>query len=214
MSTSRAVLRAGLTGGIASGKSTVAGFLAEFGAFVQDGDRIAHEVMSPGGAAYDAVIERFGRTILDDDGCISRQRLGTIVFSDDGARADLNALVHPEVRREASRRLEAYLVHGRSRVAVFEAALLVETGAYRDHDLLIVVKCRPEIQLQRLVGRGVGLDDARARMRAQAPLERKLALARYVIDTETSLRITREQTRQVFESLSREYDRKYGTGRS
>ena len=207
------MLRAGLTGGIASGKSTVAGFLAELGAFVQDGDRIAHEVMEPGGPAYESVVERFGRDVLDEDGSISRPRLGAVVFADDDARADLNALVHPEVRREAERRLQAYLAHGRAVVVVLEAALLVETGAYRDHDTLIVVKCGPEAQVQRMVARGMSLDDARARLDAQAPLADKLALARYVIDTETSMRITREQTRQVYESMLQEFERKFGDSR-
>ena len=207
------MLRAGLTGGIASGKSTVAGFLAELGAFVQDGDRIAHEVMEPGGPAYEAVVERFGRDVLDEDGSISRPRLGAVVFADDDARADLNALVHPEVRREAERRLQAYLAHGRAVVVVLEAALLVETGAYRDHHTLIVVKCGPEAQVQRMVARGMSLDDARARLDAQAPLADKLALARYVIDTETSMRITREQTRQVYESMLQEFERKFGDSR-
>lgn len=212
MSATRPVLRAGLTGGIASGKSTVAGFLAELGAFVQDGDRIAHEVMGPGGPAHDAVVARFGRGILEDDGAISRARLGALVFADAAARADLNAVVHPEVRREAARRLDAYLLHGGAVIAVLEAALLVETGAYRDHDTLIVVKCSPEAQMQRMLARGMSLPDARARLDAQAPLADKLAVARYVIDTETSFRITREQTRQVYESLLQEFERRFGPG--
>jgi dephospho-CoA kinase len=203
----------GLTGGIASGKTTVAGFLAEMGAFVQDGDRIAHEILEPGGAAYDGVIECFGPSILDRERRILREHLGKLVFEDSEARRSLEAIVHPLIRKEAEARLERYLETGHATIAVFDAALLVETGAHHDHHRLIVVRCSAETQLQRLLARG-GLDPAKAeaRIRAQASLEDKLALADYVIDTETTLRVTRTQTKQVYGALIDDYEARFGNG--
>lgn len=213
MTDSRPVLRAGLTGGIASGKTTVAGFLAELGAFVQDGDRIAHEIMEPGGAAYDGIIECFGASILEKDRTISRQRLGALVFEDSEARRSLEAIVHPLIRRVATDRLERYLRSGHANVAVFDAALLVETGAHADHHRLVVVRCSEETQMRRLVAQGT-LDASRAaaRIRAQAPLEKKLELADYVIDTETTIRETRRQAREVYRSLINDYETMFGSG--
>lgn len=213
MTASRPVLRVGLTGGIASGKTTVAGFLAEMGAFVQDGDRIAHEIMEPGGAAYEGVVECFGEAILERDRTISRQRLAALVFEDSEARRSLEAIVHPLIREVAARRLVRYLRTGHASVAVLDAALLVETGAHADHHRLVVVRCSEQTQMRRLVARGtMDASQAAARIRAQAPLGKKLELADYVIDTETTIKTTRRQTRQVYGSLIDDYEAMFGAG--
>jgi len=205
------VLRVGLTGGIASGKSTVAAALADLGACVVDADRVAHEVMARGGAAYDAVVRRFGRSILAADGTIDRAALARLVFADSAARQELERIVHPVVRAEAERRFRRAALEGGCRVAVFDAALLVETGVYRDFDRLIVARCSCAEQLERLMARdGLSLQEAEARLRAQAPLERKLALADHVIDTTGPVEATRRQAADLWRQLLDEAERRSG----
>lgn len=198
-----------MTGGIAAGKSTVAATLAELGACVVDADELVHRITDPGGAAFDAVVAQFGDEILDGSGRIDRTALGRRVFADPQARRALERIVHPEVRAEAHRLFEAAARERGVRVGVFDAALLVETGAYRDFHKLIVVRCSCETQIRRLVQRGASLADARARLAAQAPLERKLALADYVIDTQGTLDETRRQTRIVYDRLLSDFEREF-----
>jgi len=195
-------LRVGLTGGIACGKSTVAATLADCGAAVVDADAVAHEVTAPGGAAFDEVVARFGRELLDEGGRIDRARLGRIVFADEAARRELEAMVHPHVRRESRRRLDQQARRLGARVAVLEAALLVETGAWREFDRLVVVACSRRVQIERIVGRD-GLDETEAQRRidAQAPLARKTALADHVIETDGPIERTRQRAREVYAAL-------------
>jgi dephospho-CoA kinase len=207
----RPILRAGLTGGIASGKTTVAGFLEELGAYRIDADRISHALMEPGGAAYESVIERFGREILDAAGRIRRSALAAIVFADPAALEALNALTHPRVTEEIDRRVRLYAEIGHSPLVVVDAALLVESGIYRSLHKLIVVRCSREAQLRRLLARGgLGPEEASARIESQAPLEVKLAVADYVIDTETTLRETRREAERVHASLLADFERTFG----
>ena len=197
------MLRVGLTGGLASGKSTVAGLFRELGAFHLDADRLAHELIAPGGSAERGVISRFGGGILGPDGSIDRKALAAVVFSDPQALADLNALVHPEVRREIAERIAAREAGASpSEVALVDAALLVESGIHRDLDALIVVACPESVQIARAVARG-GLteDEARARVAAQAPLADKLAVADHVIDNGGSLDETKRQMLRVWDAL-------------
>ena len=211
MKSSRPILRVGLTGGIASGKTTVAHILAELGAFVVDADQLAHAMMQPGGKAYDPVVQRFGKEILDDDGRIVRARLARQVFEDKVARRDLNSIVHPEVRAAAERRIAEYARHGRAMIAVFDAALLVESGRYQDFHRLVVVRCRRQTQIRRLLARdGLSTTDAEARIDSQAPVEEKLAVADYVIDTEGTLRETRKQIEGVYAALLNDFKRECG----
>lgn len=204
------ILKVGLTGGIASGKSTVAAMLSSYGAFVVDADRLVHEITSPGRAEFDRVVSRFGSAILDDSGEIDRGRLGQIVFADSEGKQALEEILHPGVRAEAARRFEDAARELKIPIGVFDAALLVETGAYRDYHRLIVVRCSPETQIGRLRERnGLSLEQAEARLAAQAPLEHKLAVADYVIDTEGSLEETREQTAWIFEQLQRDFDQEF-----
>jgi dephospho-CoA kinase len=202
MTSSPPILKVGLTGGIAAGKSTVAAIFRALGAFVVDADDIARRLMAPGESIHREVVERFGDAILDDDGAIERKKLADMVFHDPRARSHLNAIVHPAVRGEADRLMDRCARSGRSKVAIYDAALLVETGAYRDLDRLIVVRCSPETQLRRLELRdGIDSDDATARLASQASLEDKIAAADYVIDTDGSLEETRSQTVRVYEEL-------------
>ena len=197
------MLRVGLTGGLASGKSTVAGFFRELGAFHIDADRLAHELVAPGGGAEREVISRFGGGIIGTDGAIDRKALAAIVFSDPVALADLNALVHPKVRKEIAQRIADHAAGASpAEVALVDAALLVESGIHRDLDALIVVACPEPIQIARAVARG-GLTEAeaRARVAAQAPLARKLAVADHVIDNGASLLETKRQVRGVWDEL-------------
>lgn len=209
--TARSILRVGLTGGIASGKTTVAGFFAEMGALVLDADRIAHDMIRKGGEAHAAVVERFGKAVLDAEGDVDRRVLGSVVFRDDAALAALNAIVHPRILPEVERRIRLYLNYGHATLAVLEAALLVEAGLYRALDRLVVVRCSKDAQVQRLVSRqGFTPEEALARIATQASLESKLAVADYVIDTETTLRETREQTTRVFAALVADFESRFG----
>ena len=207
MISGRPILRAGLTGGIASGKSTVAGFLAGLGACVLDADELARQAMSPGGPVHDSVLRRFGNGMAGPEGSIDRPRLAARVFGDPAELAALNEIVHPAVRAEAARRFEQCAETGRFRVGVLDAALLVETGYYSDLDRLIVLRCSPETQRTRLRARPeLAPGEAAARLAAQAPLEHKLAVADYVIDTDLALEETRRQTERVWAALLSDYE--------
>lgn len=207
----RPILRVGLTGGIASGKSTVAAIFAEHGAFILDADRISHELILPEGAAYREVVQRFGPSIVMSDGTVDRTALGRIVFSDAEARVDLNAIVHPRVREEIHRRIDAYASTGHGTVAMVDAALLVESGIHETLHRLIVVRCSRDSQIRRLLSRaGLTAAEAEARIEAQAPLESKLAVASYVIDTDTTLHETRAQADRVWAALRQDFEQECG----
>ncbi len=201
MTAGTATLRVGLTGGIASGKSTVATFFRRHGALVIDADLVAHEVLEPGGPAHDEVVARFGPAVRDAYGRIDRNVLGPLVFGDPRARRDLEAIVHPRVRQEIDRRIGAGGEPGSAPIAIVDAALLVETGGWREYHRLVVVSCSPDVQRQRLRERGLADADIERRLAAQAPLDAKLAVAHYVIDAETSLARTEDRTSEVWRAL-------------
>ncbi len=207
----REILHVGLTGGIASGKTTVARILSEHGAFVLHADELAHEVIAPGGVAYEAVIEQFGREILDERGYINRSTLGRMVFHDAEAREQLNAIVHPAVRSEYANRIAEYVPLGHAPIAVFDAALLVEAGIHTEFQRLIVTSCDHGAQIRRLLQRNnLSVEEAQTRIDTQLPLERKLAFADYVIDTGETLRSTRMQTDKVYTQLVSDYETEIG----
>jgi dephospho-CoA kinase len=197
------VVLIGLSGGFASGKSTVAGMLEARGAVVIDADRIAHEVISARGPAYPAVVDRFGPGILAPDGDIDRGKLARTVFNDPDARRDLEALTHPEIFAEIARRLAAE--RERAGVVVLDAALLVETGAHRGllpMAALVVVAAEPEDQIERAARRrGLTRQEARARIASQAPIEAKLAAADYVIDNRGDLAELERNVDALWEDL-------------
>ena len=203
------MLRVGLTGGIATGKSTVAAILRELGCHLLEADKIAHLFIEPGGAAYDDVVREFGPGILTPDGRVDRTKLGAIVFADPLRLARLNAIVHPHVLAEQDRELAAIERAEPHAIAVVEAALLIEAGYTDRLDCLVVTWCTPEQQLARLTrqdaglgaGRGLTLEQARQRIATQMPLEEKRRVADEVIDCSGSLEHTREQTMALFARL-------------
>ncbi|MBE3562905.1 MAG: dephospho-CoA kinase [Hydrogenibacillus schlegelii] len=171
----------GLTGGIASGKSTAARLFAERGAAVVDADRLAREAVEPGTTALTAIVRRFGAGVLRPDGRLDRAALGRIVFRDAAARRDLEAIVHPEVRRRMQASIERFRAAG-APVIVLEVPLLFETGLDRAVDLTVVVYVDEAEQLRRLMARdGLDREEAEARLRAQLPMEEKRARADVVL---------------------------------
>jgi dephospho-CoA kinase len=197
----------GLTGGIASGKSTVAKLLEAKGAQIIDADVIAREVVEPDEPAYQDIVERFGRGVVASDGSIDRAALGEIVFADDQARRDLESITWPRIYQEISRRLEE--ARHDDGVVVLDAALLVESSVQsgdrgRDIglDALVVVAAKVEDQIERLANdRKMPEDQARARMAAQAAQEKKLALADYVLDNRGSLKMLERNVEVLWDDL-------------
>jgi dephospho-CoA kinase len=197
------MLTAGLTGGIASGKSTVAAFFEEAGADLIDADRIAHEVVRRGLPAYRDIVAHFGRRVLLGDGEINRQLLATIIFNDPAERRSLEEIVHPMVRTETARRLEIIRRARPDAVVVVDVPLLFETGTGQEYDAVLVVYIPETLQLARLVARdGLTETAALARIRSQMPIERKKSLATYVIDNSGSIEDTRAQVLAIFHQLS------------
>ena len=186
----------GLTGNIGTGKSTVLQMLAELGAEIIDADKLAHEVIAPGGPAYGAVVETFGQDIVKPDGQIDRGKLGDIVFRDPEALARLEALVHPAVLARTQELIE----QAEAPVVVVEAIKLLESGLARQLcDAVWVVTCRPEQQLARVMAqRGLTEAQARLRMEAQPPQEEKIAQADVVIDNSGTIEETRKQVRAAW----------------
>jgi len=192
--------RIGLTGNIATGKSTVGRMLASLGAELIDADKVAHAVMTPVGSAYAGVVEAFGPGIVDDAGEIDRRALGRIVFADPGALERLEALVHPAVIAEVNQRIARSL----ATAVVVEAIKLLESGMAESYDAIWVTTCSEETQLVRLMEtRGLSREDALARIRAQAPQAEKVLRADVVVDTEGTLASTRVQVEAAWADLQR-----------
>jgi dephospho-CoA kinase len=190
----------GLTGGIGSGKSTVSARLAAHGAVVVDADAIVREVQAPGTPVLAAIVERFGPGVLAPDGSLDRQALADIVFGDDAALADLNAVVHPAVGAEIARRLEE--AAGTDGVVVLDVPLLVESGR-DDMAALLVVDVDPDVAVRRVVEqRGMREDDVRARIARQASRADRLARATHVIDNSGSREDLERRVDEVWEQLS------------
>ena len=187
------MLRLGLTGGIASGKSAVAAVLRELGFAVLDADGLAHKLIEPGQPAYDEVVQEFGPSIIDPSGRVDRSKLGAIVFADQPKLDRLNAIVHPRVAEVVFSQFEAWRRSGVRDAAFVEAALLIESGIHKKLDGLVVAWCRPEQQLERLLARGLSEIEARRRIAAQLPVVKKLRLATEKIDCSGRLEETRSQ---------------------
>ena len=173
------MLRIGLTGGIGSGKSTVAGLLAARGARIVDADRIAREVVEPGTPGLEAVVAAFGQEVLTPEGALDRPALAAVVFADPDARRRLDGIVHPLVRARAA---ELVAAAPPDAVVVQDVPLLVETGQAGSYDLVLVVEADLDTRVRRLVGRGLVEEDARARIAAQASDEQRRAVADVVLD--------------------------------
>ncbi|MGD0014905.1 MAG: dephospho-CoA kinase [Bryobacteraceae bacterium] len=196
------MLRVGLTGGLATGKSFVGQALASLGCHLIRADELGHAALEPGGEAYAAVVGEFGGGILEPDGRISRRRLAAAVFGDPARLAALNRLVHPPVIRreeELLAELEARDPHG---IAVLEAAILIENGSYRRFRKIILAVCRDEQQIERARERdGLTLPEALARLARQMPLEEKRKFADYIVDTSGTKEDTLRQVRETYNLL-------------
>jgi len=208
------LLKVGLTGGIASGKSVVGEMFATLGAQVVQADLIAHQLMQPGEAVYEAVVHRFGRGILNPDGTVSRPKLAEAAFGKRGKSgqnrvAELNRIVHPAVIKRQEQWMEEVGRKDPQAVAFVEAALILEAGAGKRFDRLIVVTCRPEQRVERWAQRlKVDLETARGeverRIASQLADEEKIKAADYVIDNSDSFDETRRQVAEVFRKLQEE----------
>lgn len=193
----------GLTGGIASGKSTIASRLAEHGAVVVDADRIAREVVEPGRPALAAIAERFGPGVVAADGSLDRAALGAIVFADEESRLALNAITHPAVLEESTARFAAAGAADPGAVVVYDVPLLVESANEYPFELVVVAHAAADTRVERLVAlRGMDRSEAERRIRSQATDEERLAVADVVIDTDGSLQHTRDQVDALWERLT------------
>ena len=193
------MLLVGLTGGIASGKTTVSAMLAERGAEVIDADHIARQVVMPGTPAWCKIRDHFGPGVLHPDGQLDRQALADIVFADKSKLALLNEITHPAIFARIADRLEAH--HGQDVVVVLDAALLIEAGLAGGVDVVVVVHSPREIQVERLAAKGVGATDARNRIASQLEPEKRLASADIVIDNGGSLEDLSRQVDTLWEDL-------------
>lgn len=198
------MLRVGLTGGIASGKSTVASLLRDYEYPVLDADSIARELLEPGQNAYKEVVREFGDGILVRGGAVDRSKLGAIVFSDAKKRERLNQILHPRIQEVVAQWFAALDRPGGPDMAFEDAALILEAGAKKNMDRVVVCWCRPEQQLERLQQRGLSAVDAKLRIAAQMPMDEKRRLADEQIDCSGSIEETHRQVKAVIAKLKQE----------
>ena len=195
------MLKVALTGGIATGKSYVLEQFRKRGVPCLDADVLAHGVMSAGTEATQAIAARFGPEVLGADGAVDRKKLAPIVFADAAARRELEAIVHPAVRRAIAAGLRAFELLGGSAFAIVDVPLLYETGYASQFDRVIVTACLPDLQIARLVGRGMSEAEARQRRAAQMPAVDKASRADFVIETDGSFEETNGQVERVHQNL-------------
>lgn len=193
------MLKLGLTGGIACGKSVVRRRLEERGIPALDADAVVHRLLGPGTEVARRIGDAFGEGVMAKDGSVDRKALGGIVFGDEEARKKLNAIVHPEVWREIERFFES---KASEPLALVDAALMIETGSYRLYDAVIVVHCPAELQRERLMARdGISREEAELRIRSQMPIEEKKRFATHLIDTSGSMDETLSQVDELASRL-------------
>lgn len=197
------ILTVGLTGGIASGKSTVARWLAALGCMTIDADGIVARLYRPGAAGHEALVGAYGKSILRDDGEVDRPKLAGIAFASAAEAQKLNALIHPLVIAEEQQIIadEASRFPGRNRIVVVEATLLLEAGGKQRYDKIVVVDVDPETQLARAAGRGMAREEAARRMAHQMPRQERLRQADYVIDNSGDMRSAEVATHRVYHAL-------------
>jgi len=196
------ILKVGLTGGIATGKSTVARHFEERGAAVADADAFARTLVEPGAAGHEPVVREFGAGIVAPGGGIDRPALGRIVFSDPARRARLEAILHPLILAEEEAFIARVAALGGARIAVVNAALLFEAGTWKRYHRVVVVHCSEAMQVERVVERdGLGRDEALMRIRSQMPAAEKVKLAHYAIDTSEGYGATEARAREVWRQL-------------
>jgi dephospho-CoA kinase len=198
------MLKVGLTGGLACGKSFVGEILQGYGCLLIQADELGHAVLAPDGEAYRDVVREFGCEILDASGRIDRRALGLQVFASPGKLAKLNSLVHPAVFQREDQLIAEFAAREPEGIAVVEAAIMIEAGSYRRYSRIVLVACREEQQVERALRReGASEGDVRARLSRQMPLEEKRKFAHFVIDTSGEKEDTVRQTRAVYEELRR-----------
>src|SRR5215216_3813066 len=201
------MLRVGLTGSIGVGKSFVASIFAELGCHVLDADQTAREVVMPGTPGLMAITQEFSEAVLNPDGTLDRKHLGALVFADESRRQRLNYLLHPFIIARQDEIMREWEAEDPNGIGIIDAALMIESGGYRRFDKLIVVHCRPEVQLERLMLRDkLSRDEAERRIHSQMPQEEKQKFADYLIDTSDGFELTRAQTMRVHEALIRAAD--------
>ena len=196
------MLRVGLTGSIAVGKTFVLGVFRELGCAVLDADQVARDVVARGTVGLERVVAAFGEAILNPDGTLDRSRLGSIVFSDEEKRTRLNSIIHPLVFEVQDGWIKQRETEDPDGIAIIDAALMIESGGYRRFDKLIVVWCDPDLQLQRLMSRnGLSEADAGKRIASQMSQDEKKKHADYLIDTSNGFEDTRRQAAEVLHQL-------------
>jgi dephospho-CoA kinase len=202
MSAPRKFLLVGLTGGIATGKSTVSNMLRGLGAEIIDADQLARQVVEPGEPAWREIVEKFGRDVLNPDGTLDRKKLGAIVFANPEQRKRLEAITHPAIRARVKARVDELAARGFAGIVFYDAAILIEALGHQDMDRIVVVMTDEPTQVARLRGRD-GADDAEGRRKiaSQMPLAEKAKLADYVIDNSGDREATAEQVRRLFATL-------------
>jgi dephospho-CoA kinase len=202
------MLSVGLTGSIAAGKSFVTSILSDLGCRTLDADQTAREVVLPGSPGLAALAAAFGTDVLNPDGTLNRQQVGKIVFADEERRQELNRILHPFIIARQDEIIREWEREDPKAIGVIDAALMIESGGYRRFDKLIVVHCRPEVQLERLMLRdGISLQEAQARIDSQMPQAEKQKFADYLIDTSDGFEPTRERTVAVYNQLRRAADK-------
>jgi len=196
------MLRVGVTGSIGVGKSFVGSVFVELGCRLLDADATAREVVLPGTAGLAAVVKEFGPEVLQTDGTLDRKQLGAVVFGDEQKRRRLNAILHPRIIEKQDQILQQWESEEPNGIGIVDAALMIESGGYKRFDKLIVVHCRPEVQLERLMLRdGLSCDEAQKRIDSQMPQEEKQRYADYLIDTSDGFELTRQRTKAVYDQL-------------
>jgi dephospho-CoA kinase len=198
------MLRVGLTGSIGVGKSFVTSVFEELGCHVLDADQTAREVVMPDTPGLKAITQEFGEEILNPDGTLNRKQLGALVFADENRRQRLNHILHPFIIARQDEIMRGWEAEDPNGIGIIDAALMIESGGYKRFDKLIVVHCRPEVQLERLMLRdNLSRDEALRRINSQMPQEEKQKFADYLIDTSDGFELTRTQIISVHQKLIR-----------
>jgi dephospho-CoA kinase len=198
------MLRVGLTGSIGVGKSFVTSVFVELGCRVLDADQTAREVVMPGTPGLNALVDVFGEDILATDGTLDRKRLGALIFADQDKRQRLNHILHPFIIARQDEILNGWEAEDPNGIGVVDAALMIESGGYKRFDKLIVVHCRPEVQLERLMLRDkLSREEALRRINSQMPQEEKQRFADYLIDTSDGFELTRSRSVEIYNQLIR-----------
>ena len=198
------MLRVGLTGSIGVGKSYVTSIFEELGCHVLDADQTAREVVMPGTPGLKAVTEEFGEEVLNPDGTLNRKQLGALVFANESRRQRLNHILHPFIIARQDEIMREWEAEDPNGIGIIDAALMIESGGYRRFDKLIVVHCRPEVQLERLMLRDkLSREEAQRRINSQMSQEEKQKFADYLIDTSDGFDLTRARVVEIYQKLIR-----------